>query len=493
MNALGIFVVLYIVISVAIGLYASLRVRSSTDYVLAGRSLPMYITIATVFATWFGSEAVLGIPATFINEGLGGVVADPFGAGLCLIFVGLFFAARLYRMKLLTIGDFFHRRYGRSVEVMVSVAICISYLGWVAAQVVALGLVISLVSGGAISSGLGMVIGMGAVMLYTIFGGMWSVAIMDFLQMMLILLGIIVVVFIVSGRFSGGAMEVIHHAAEHGKFHFWPDWNLKAVLGFIGAFITLALGSIPQQDVFQRVMSAKNEKISVRGTVIGGSFYILFCFLPIFITYAAVMLDPTMMAKHMAADGDYQRILPEFIMTQTPVFIQVLFFGALLSAIMSTASGTLLAPSAILAENVLKQLLKLDDRHLLKTLRICVLTFGLIVLGYAYLSSTAGLTIFEMVENAYLVTLCGAFVPLAFGVYWRKANNTGAIISIGLGVVSWGVLEGLNVKVLLSGGEAMLVPPQLVGLTVAIIAMIVGSLAFPAKVDKFIDVSDVSA
>ena len=179
MSTLALCILLYLALSIGIGLYAARRVHSSTDFVLAGRSLPIYVTIATVFATWFGSEAVLGIPATFIDEGLGGVVADPFGAGLCLVFVGMFFAARLYRMQLMTIGDFYRQRYGRTVELLVSMAICISYLGWVAAQVVALGLVIDLVTGGMIGTEWGMVIGIGAVMLYTLFGGMVSVAIMD--------------------------------------------------------------------------------------------------------------------------------------------------------------------------------------------------------------------------------------------------------------------------------------------------------------------------
>ena len=477
MSALGVFVVLYMVISIAIGLYASLRVRTSTDYVLAGRSLPIYVTIATVFATWFGSEAVLGMPATFMEEGLGGIVADPFGAGLCLVFVGLFFAARLYRMKLLTIGDFYRQRYGKTVEILVSLAICVSYLGWVSAQIVALGLTISLISGEAISFEVGMLIGLSIVLLYTIFGGMWSVAIMDFLQMMMILMGLLIVAWLIAGRVDGGFMGVVHDAAANNKFDFWPDLNPAAILAFIGAFVTLALGSIPQQDVFQRVMSAKDEKTAVRGTVIGGTFYIFFCFVPIFIAYGATLIDPNLITTHMGEGGDPQRILPEFILNGVPMPIQVMFFGALLSAIMSTASGTLLAPSAILAENIFKEILvsKLDDKHLLTVLRICVFCFGLVVLAYAYLSTSAGLSIFEMVENAYLVTLCGAFVPLAFGVYWKKATNTGALLSIACGVITWSVLEYLNVR-MAAQDEAMLVPPQLAGLFMAIFGMIAGSL-----------------
>lgn len=472
MGTLAIAVIVYLVVSIGIGLYAAIRVKNATDYVLAGRSLPIYVTIATVFATWFGSEAVLGMPATFMAEGLGGIVADPFGAGLCLVFVGLFFAARLYRMKLLTIGDFYRQRYGKTVETLVSLAICISYLGWVSAQIVALGLTINLVSQDAISMELGMVIGLAVVMLYTVYGGMWSVAIMDFIQMMAILLGLLIVAYLVSGRLEGGFMAVVEHASAHDKFDFWPELSPAAVLAFVGSFVTLALGSIPQQDVFQRVMSAKNEKTAVRGTILGGVFYIAFCFVPIFIVYGATMLDPALLATHMGPDGDYQRILPEFILNDVPIVIQVIFFGALLSAIMSTASGTLLAPASIMAENIFKEAFDLDDRQRLFTLRLSVFIFGLIVLGYAYLSTSAGLSIFEMVENAYLVTLCGAFVPLAFGIYWKKSTNSGALLSIAFGVITWAVLEVLNARLV----EPMMAPPQLTGLFMAIIGMILGSL-----------------
>ncbi len=121
------FVIIYWIISVAIGLWAAQRVHNSKDYTVAGRSLPLYIVTATVFATWFGSETVLGIPATFLREGLGGVIADPFGSSMCLILVGLFFARPLYRMNLLTIGDFYRARYNRAVELATSICIVISW------------------------------------------------------------------------------------------------------------------------------------------------------------------------------------------------------------------------------------------------------------------------------------------------------------------------------------------------------------------------------
>src|SRR3954447_14522319 len=180
------FVIIYWIISVAIGLYAAKFVHNTKDYAIAGRRMPMYIVTATVFATWFGSETVLGIPATFIKEGFAGVIADPFGSSICLILVGLFFARPLYRMNLLTIGDYYRNKFGRTVETLTTLCIVISYLGWVAAQISALGLVFNVVSDGAMSQEMGMIVGASTVLVYTIWGGMWSVAITDFIQMIII-------------------------------------------------------------------------------------------------------------------------------------------------------------------------------------------------------------------------------------------------------------------------------------------------------------------
>src|SRR5688500_14369583 len=153
------FVTLYLIVSICIGLYAATKVKNSTDFVVAGRHLPLPFIVATVFATWFGSETVLGIPAKFLDEGLRGIVADPFGSSMCLILVGLFFARLLSRLRLLTIDDYYRLRYNRHIEVTASICIVVSYLGWVSAQITALGLVFSVVSGGAIQPWQGMVLG----------------------------------------------------------------------------------------------------------------------------------------------------------------------------------------------------------------------------------------------------------------------------------------------------------------------------------------------
>jgi Na+/proline symporter len=125
---LALSVVAYVLVMIPIGLYASRKVRSTGDYVLAGRSLPFYMALATVFATWFGSESVLGASTKFAEGGFGNVIEDPFGAALCLIIAGIFFNRKLYNLSFLTIGDYFKSRYNTVIAVFLSVAIIISYL-----------------------------------------------------------------------------------------------------------------------------------------------------------------------------------------------------------------------------------------------------------------------------------------------------------------------------------------------------------------------------
>jgi SSS family solute:Na+ symporter len=459
------FVVLYLMFSVGVGLYASTRVHNSKDFVVAGRHLPLPMVTATVFATWFGAETVLGISATFVQEGLSGVVADPFGASLCLIIAGLFFAPLLYRMNLLTIGDFYRVRFNRTVELIMTVFIMISYLGWVSAQVVALGLVFNMVSGGAISQPVGMVIGISIVLGYTIFGGMWSVALLDFVQMTVIMAALVLIAFLISGE-TGGVSNVVSQAQASGKLKFFPEGGgMEAWIPFIGTGITMMLGSIPQQDVFQRMTSAKTEKIAVSGSVLGGVLYFCFAFIPMFLAFSATLIDPALFNKLIAEDS--QMVLPQLIMNHTPLIAQVLFFGALLSAIMSTASATLLAPSVMFTENILKHiaLKHMSDKQMLRTMRVILVAFGGIVLWFAMNSES---TIFGMVEDAYKVTLVGAFVPLAFGLYWKRASNQGAMLSIVLGVGAWLAMEYFKPQTYW--------PPQLIGLLFSLSGMFIGSM-----------------
>ena len=458
-------VIAYLLVTIAIGLVAAKRVKTSADFAIAGRHLPLAMIVTTTFATWFGAETVLGIPAKFVNSGLNGVVEDPFGAGSCLILVGLFFAGKLYRMNLLTISDYYRERYGRSVEVICSIIIMVSYLGWVSAQVTALGLVFNLLSDGVISMPLGMTIGVVSVLAYTLFGGMWSVAITDFMQMIILVVGLAVLA-VYAGDQAGGADKVIALAVSQDLFKFLPEPNMKDILFFLAAAITIMFGSIPQQDVFQRVMSANSLNAATKGPIIGGICYILFAFVPMFLVVSALIIMPEQAAQLI--EEDPQKVLPTLVMTQMPFIMQVLFFGALLSAIKSCASATLLAPSVTFTENIWRQFFPHQgDKQSLLAMRVTVLVFSALVLLYAI--QMQGSSIYEMVSGAYQVTLVGAFIPLLFGLYWAKATTQGAILSIALGLSTWLLL------LMTPAGEEF--PAQLAGVLASLAGMLIGSLA----------------
>ena len=461
------FVIIYLLISVSIGLLAATRVHNTKDFAIAGRSLPVPIVMATVFATWFGAEAVMGISATFAKEGLRGVVADPFGSSLCLVIAGLFFAPRFYRLNLLTVGDYYRLRYDRRVEVLCTLCIVASYLGWVAAQFKVLGLVLNVVTDGAVSQALGMVIGALIVLASTTCGGMYSVAILDFVQLSVIVGGLLYIAGVL-GDATGGVGVVIRHAEQAGKLEFLPAASLTEWIPFVGAGVTMMLGSIPQQDVFQRITSAKNERTAVRGSLMGAALYFAFCFVPMYIAYSALLVDPAKFGALL--ERDFQLVLPTLILEHTPVFAQVMFFGAVLSAVMSCSSATLLAPSVILSENVIRGAMpRMDDKGLLTTMRVVLVSFACVVLAIALTSDSS---IYKLVVNTYKVTLVAAFVPLCAGLFWNRATSGGALCAIAGGLACWISLE-------LLGTGASIWPPQLAGLLTATIGMIAGSYLLP--------------
>src|SRR5262245_12709122 len=427
--------------------------------------------VTTTFATWFGSETVLGIPAKFVQGGLRSVVEDPFGSSMCLVLVGLFFAGKLYRMTLLTISDYYRERFGRVVEVTCSLIIIASYVGWVAAQVTALGLVFNLLSDGAITPALGMIIGTLSILAYTLFGGMWSVAVTDFVQMIILVVGLsIIAVF--AADLAGGPREVIAFAASRDLFNLLPEPSFHGIAFFLGAAVTVMLGSIPQQDVFQRVMSAKNIEAATRGPVIGGVCYFLFAFVPMFLVTSALMIMPEADAL---LKEDPQKVLPTLVMAHMPFALQVLFFGALLSALKSTASATLLAPSVTFVESIWRPLQpRMSDRASLLAMRLTVLGFAAIVCGWAI--GSQGTSIYDMVSASYQLPLVGAFIPLVAGLYWNRATTQGAVFAVATGIGGYFGFHGTPV-----GGEC---PAELAGLLMSGAGMLIGSLAPQALANR---------
>lgn len=417
-------VLCYLGLTIAIGLWAARRVHNAQDYIVAGRQLSLPVTAGALFATWFGSETVLGAASKVSAEGMLGAIEDPLGAALCLFLIGSLFARPLYRLNLLTFGDYYRTRYNPTVELIASICLVLSYLGWVAAQLVALGIIGNLLFH--IPTEVGIIVGTILVTIYTFWGGMWSVSILDFIQNLVIILGMFAVTVQVSEHLAWTGIE--KRLPEH-YFRFIPlkntavDW-----LNYIAAWIVVGLGSIPQQDVFQRVMSAQSERTAVLAGYVGGFLYLTVGFLPLILATYVRAYHPEFM------QGDSQFALFNLVEKYASPPVQLLFLGALLSAVMSTASGTLLAPATIISQNLIKPHIAFGEKKLLMLSRVSVLFVALISLGFALVQGN----IHELALQASALGLVSLYIPMAAGLYWKRANAAGAIGSMLIGLAAWG-------------------------------------------------------
>jgi len=426
---------------------------------LAGRSLPLLLSSSALFATWFGSETVFGASSEFLKGGLFAVIEDPFGAALCLVLFGLFFARKLYSMNLLTLGDFFKVRFGKRTELVASVFIVPSYVGYIAAQLLAMGLILNVVTGMEVWQGV--VISALVVTFYTYVGGMWAISITDFIQSVIIIGGLLVLAINLSVK--AGGVSVVLSETHPEIFRFLPDSNFKDIVIYIGAWSVLGLGSIPSQDVFQRVMSSGSVNTAVRSCYIAAFMYLTIALLPLFISLCVKHLYPEF------ATGDAQLALPSMVLSHATMPVQILFFGSLLSAIMSTTSSAILAPAAIFSENLVKPFARgrLSDKQLLMVTRVSVLGFGIL----ATIMATVRSNIYELVGESSILSLVSLFAPLVFGLYWKRSTATGALLSMVLGTFTWFVFERME------SSWPSLVP----GLLVSVAAMIIGSLVWKNK------------
>ncbi len=451
-------IILYLIITILIGYWASKRVKTSGDFMLAGRSLPILLSSSALFATWFGSETVFGASSQFLQGGLYAVIEDPFGAALCLVLFGLFFARKLYNMNLLTLGDFFKVRFGRKTELVASAFLAPPYVGYIAAQLVAMGLILNVVAG--LDLWIGVVLSAIIVTFYTYIGGMWAISITDFVQSIIIIAGLIVLAAVLAAR-AGGVMNVINQVPEN-TFKFFPESNGREIIAWFAAWSVLGLGSLPSQDVFQRSMSSGSANTAVRSCYIAAILYLSVAMLPLFISLCTKYLYPDQV-------GDAQLALPNMVMAHTGIAVQVMFFGSLLSAIMSTTSSAMLAPAAILAENLIRPLSSrtYNDKEMLLLTRICVLIFSVVATVMACLRSN----IYELVGESSILSLVSLFVPLVFGLYWKRASSVGAILSIVGGAAAWFIFANVELSV------PALVPSTIVSL----VGMVGGSLLFPKK------------
>jgi solute:Na+ symporter, SSS family len=468
------FVVLYLLATVLVGWWASKFVKNTSDFVVAGRQMPLIVVATGLFATWFGSETVMGASAEFLDKGILGVIEEPFGAALCLLLVGMFVARPLYRKNLLTFSDYFLERFSQRSELMSAIMVVPSYFSWIAAQLVALALILQTLIKGALQYDMSLSVGIFIcaiiVMFYTYIGGMWAVSVTDFFQTIMIIVGLLIILWSVLGD-AGGFQHVIDQQPE-GFFNAVPEMTRHGWIEYIAAWITVGFGSIPQQDVFQRVMSAKSERASVWGTYTAAFMYLTIACVPLMIALCGKVLYPELM------QGDKQNLLPQMVLQHSNLFLQIMFFGALLSAILSTASGAVLAPATVIGENIIRPYFKhLSDKEILQYMRLAVIGVTVVSATMASISTD----IYELVGQSSALSLVCLFIPLMCGLYWKKASDLGALLSMILGFTIWFIA-------LIAGSDELTgVPPIFWGLGASILGMLLGSYFAPRKTVELVN------
>lgn len=453
------FITSYLLVTLGIGFWASKRIKTSGDFALAGKSLSTLLVGVTLFATWFGSSQIMGNPGYFIVDGFSSYITLVVSGGICLFIVGQFYARKLYRMNIVTINDFFRIRYNKKLEVASSVLMVLAYPHWIAAQFVALAYLFNVVMG--IPFNYGILLGASIVVFYTYIGGMWAVAYTDMVQSIMILLGLVILLYQVLSK-TGGIVPIF--ASQPSEFFsIFPRDGLDAWSEYIALLLAFIAGAIPVQEIYQRVFSAKNEQTARKGLFLGAVLMVLIPSIPLVIGLGGVYLYPDLMSNDNSQD-----IIPSLVKVMTSVPVQILFYGAMISAILSTSSGAMLAPATVVGENLIKPYAKnLSDKHLLFYTRMSVILVAIISCYFAFDDSD----IVGLVAASLSLILVCLFAPFTFGLFWKKASVIGAWAAIIMGGLTWFFCYMYETRI----------DPTIYGTVISCLGMILGSIIFPDK------------
>ncbi len=413
----------YLAMMLVIGAYASKKANTATNFIVAGRRMPIWICSATIMATWFGGGTMMGGAGASYQGGLFAVIADPFGGALALFVVGFFFVRLFRRLRLLTFVDFFQNRYGKTAATIAAIGSISSNIGWTGALLVAFGTVFQALTGVPIEYGI--LGGAVVVFIYTVAGGMWAVAMTDFVQMIIITVGLILLLVVVLIDVGGWGNIGPHLPA--GTFRMIPAENTASVwLNYFRAWLIFGLADVTAQTLLQRAFSAKNEQVAQNSFYLAGFGYLSLGMIPVMLGIIASVTMPGI--------ADPESVIPDLAIAHLhPVAIAV-FVGALLAAIMSSADSSLLAAASIFSTNILPLLKRqTTDRLRLLATRIAIPVFGIIAV-YVALEVQV---IYNLIQDANAVILVCVTVPFVVGVWWQRANRTGALASMAIGFLTW--------------------------------------------------------
>ncbi len=452
----------YLLVLLLLGALASRRVSDAADFIVAGRRLGIGFCTFTLFATWFGGGTLIGAAGASYAGGLSAVVADPFGAALCLLLAGAFYVRLLRRLRLLTVPDFFRRRFGRAAEILAAAAIIPAYIGWVGSQLVAVGTVLTAVAD--VPFVTSVVVAAVIIVVYTVLGGMWGVTFTDFFQAVVLITAIAVLLPIVLTA-AGGAGTVAA-ALPEGRLRFAPTGGLLEWMFFVQAWLLIGLGNLPGQDLMQRALSSRSERVAQWSAYLGGSLYLFVGLIPVALGMIGSVLLPGL--------ANPEEIVPRLVLSYLPPVGVALFLGALFSALMSSADSGLLAPASVFGQNIIGNLRPgLTPGQQLLVVRGGVVVFCALALAVGLWSGS----VYTLMVESWTVMMVGLFGPLTLGMYWKRANAPGAVAGMAAGLGSWLLLLAAGpVLGVLTPGALPELPNALLATPVSLVVTVVVSV-----------------
>lgn len=413
-------IALYVVFQVAIGVWASRFVKTAEDYNLAGRSIGLGLAMFSLFATWFGAETVMGSAAAIADEGLSGGRADPFGYTVCLVLMGFFIAYELRHRGYVTLGDFYRERFGRRAEFLTVLVMLPTSLFWAATQLLAFGHIIAVVAGITLTTAL--LTATALVVGYTMLGGLLADVVSDFLQGIVLIIGLAVMLIFVI--LQAGGIEAAVSMVEPAQLKLAGEG--ESFLSAFDAWLVPVLGSLVAQEAVSRFLATKSPQTARNACFVGGGLYLVVGLIPVVIALVATHFDLGL--EHRDA------FMPELAKTLLPPWLFVVFIGALLSAILSTVDSTLLTVSTLTAHNLIlprwksateKQRLRLNRgiTAVAGILTLCIALGGENIYSLAELSSSFG-------SAGFLVTFfVGLWLPR-----WGKGSSAIAALLAGVAI-----------------------------------------------------------